>query len=439
MHKSKKIVLSLIFIIAILLLITITLILILKSKEPEYGIGEDLSLENIQEIEANVDDKEQNRKEYFIVKDCVKQYLSSINIESSRYYGYDENNNYIKLVGENKIKSYIYNLLNKEYIKEKNITIENLYNKVSTVKELLMFVPIEINRIYNSDVKTYYVHGYAENIGDYNIVMELYLAVNLDKNNNTFSIEILEDNNSIDKIKEIKEIAENENNQISMVEVSEKEIVLDYINLYKTLVLGNPEWVYNNVLNEDYRDKRFKGVNDFKTYIENNRQKIVGIRAESYKSTISDNDTRYVITDQYGSYYIFTENEVMDYTLILDTYTIDLPEFIEKYNAGSDQQKVALNIEKFIQAINDKSYHYAYNCLADSYKNNYFKTEEEFVNYAKENFYNNSTIKFNQFNKQGEVYTYSVTLTNEETKEQKNKTFIVQLQEETDFVLSFDR
>ena len=129
----------------------------------------------------------------------------------------------------------------------------------------------------------------------------------------------------------------------------------------------------------------------------------------------------------------------MEYTLILDTYTIDLPEFLEKYNNSTDQQKVALNIDKFMQAINAKDYKYAYNCLADSFKNNYFKTQEEFENYAKENFYSSNNVEYNEFDTQGDVYTYSVILTDKETSEQKNKTFIVKLEEGTEFVLSFNR
>ena len=37
-----------------------------------------------------------------------------------------------------------------------------------------------------------------------------------------------------------------------------------------------------------------------------------------------------------------------------------------------------MNIDKFFQMINRQDYDAAYNCLAQSYRNNYFTTEEEF-------------------------------------------------------------
>ncbi len=160
----------------------------------------------------------------------------------------------------------------------------------------------------------------------------------------------------------------------------------------------------------------------------------------SYMTTTTyEGKTEYICLDQYGNYYIFTENAIMDYTVILDTYTIDLPEFTEKYDNGTEQQKVALNIDKFMQSINAKDYKYAYGCLADSFKNNYFKTQEEFENYARENFYESNTVGYNEFNTQGDVYTYSVILTDKNTGEQKTKTFIMRLGEGTNFEMSFNR
>lgn len=39
----------------------------------------------------------------------------------------------------------------------------------------------------------------------------------------------------------------------------------------------------------------------------------------------------------------------MDYTVMLDTYTIDSDEFNNKYNNGSEQLKVGMNLEKIFQ------------------------------------------------------------------------------------------
>ena len=42
-----------------------------------------------------------------------------------------------------------------------------------------------------------------------------------------------------------------------------------------------------------------------------------------------------------------------------------------------------MNVDKFFQMINRKDYKTSYKCLADSYKNNYFKTENDFANFVK--------------------------------------------------------
>ena len=226
-------------------------------------------------------------------------------------------------------------------------------------------------------------------------------------------------------------------NEFSIINMSTHELLQIYFNNYKNAVLEEPEKAYN-LLEKEYREKRFGSIEAYKLYIENNKEKITISAIDSYQVKQDGDNNRYICIDTEGNYYIFNETAVMDYTVILDTYTIDLPEFTEKYNTATEQQKVALNIDKFMQAINDKNYRYAYSCLADSYKNNNFKTLEEFEIYAKQNFYLSSRVGYKQFDILQEVYTYSVILTNEETGEQMNKTFIVQLGEGTEFVLSFN-
>lgn len=228
-------------------------------------------------------------------------------------------------------------------------------------------------------------------------------------------------------------------NEFEILNVSTGDLLSTYFNKYKDDIFADLEKAYNT-LDEEYRLKKFGSIDNYKTYLQERYQEIALSKIVSYKiGDKNDEYTQYVCIDNNGNYYIFKETAIMQYTVMLDAYTIDLPKFLEKYNNGTAQQKVALNIEKFVQAINDKSYNYAYNCLADSFKNNYFRTQEEFETYVKSNFYESNTITYNSFETQGELYTYSVTITNKETNEQKTKTFIMQLGEGTEFVLSFDR
>ena len=91
-----------------------------------------------------------------------------------------------------------------------------------------------------------------------------------------------------------------------------------------------------------------------------------------------------------------------------------------------------------LKTINAKDYKYAYNCLAGSFKNNYFKTQSEFENYARANFYENNTVTYNNFEKQGDLCICNVTIIDTKTANKKQKTFIMQLGEGTEFVMSFD-
>lgn len=139
---------------------------------------------------------------------------------------------------------------------------------------------------------------------------------------------------------------------------------------------------------------------------------------------------------QTGDYYIFKQTGVMEFSLILDTYTIDLPEYIEKYNKSANEQKVALCIDKFMKNVNDENYNLAYSMLSEGFKNNYFKTQSEFESYAKQYLVGNN-ITFEKIENEADIYIYKVSLTkNGQTKQNKN--FNVKLGNKTNFELSFN-
>ena len=43
----------------------------------------------------------------------------------------------------------------------------------------------------------------------------------------------------------------------------------------------------------------------------------------------------------------------MDFDVILDVYTVEIPELTEQYNNSTDAEKVLMNIQKVFYAIND--------------------------------------------------------------------------------------
>ena len=127
----------------------------------------------------------------------------------------------------------------------------------------------------------------------------------------------------------------------------------------------------------------------------------------------------------------------MNFTVILDTYTIDLPEFTEKYTKASDEEKVLLNIQKCFTAINDKDYRYVYNKLDNTFKANNFKTLADFEKYINANFFEKNKKSASNARKQSEVYLYDIKISNIDGTSSITKTFVMQLKENTDFVMSF--
>ena len=194
------------------------------------------------------------------------------------------------------------------------------------------------------------------------------------------------------------------------------------------------------LLDKDYKQAKFGSLEKFKQYININKTDIIGINPQEYQVTDGENNTKqYIIIDQNGRYYIIREKNVLDYSILLDTYTIDLPEFLAKYNNSTDEQKVLLNIQKCFEAINQQDYQYMYNKLDETFRKNNFETLETFETYAKKNFFSKNKLAVGKTEKQGNLYLYDITISDATGKDTttKKKNFVMQLKEGTDFVMSF--
>ena len=130
----------------------------------------------------------------------------------------------------------------------------------------------------------------------------------------------------------------------------------------------------------------------------------------------------------------------MNYTVLLDTYTIDIPEFTEKYNKSNNSEKAGMNVQKILDSLNDKDYKYAYSKLDETFKQNNFKTLEEFTTYWNKNTYEHNTMTFDNYQNSGDLHIYTVTIKDKDNEASPaiTKNFIVKLTEGTDFVMSFN-
>lgn len=441
MGRSNKKYIWLIIILIVLIILTLGLMLYINQSD---SFVETQTQDEVETSEEYIKDLEKvnNKKEYLNVKQCLDTFISTINQNSTIYYGYDENNNYTVIATEEVINTNIYSVLSQEYINKNGVTISNVRQFVYEIKKDCFYVPIDIyKKSEYGNIKTYAIYGVIEDM-DYNPVSQSYLLLNIDKNNNTFSIEQLKSQEELNNI-EIKNITSIENKINNVYEESgllDENLITDYITTYKRLALAYPEIIYNNFLDDEYKIKKFNSLEKYKEYVNNNKENIKSINIEKYDISEQQGYTQYIAIDQNNKYYIFNVGDINDYKILLDAYTIDIPQFINKYNSASDVNKVGYNIQKFIDAINDEDYTYVYEKLDNTFKQNNFKTEEIFENYIKKNLYKNNIIEQNaEISSEGEVYIYNINVKNSKNQnEQKSMTVVMKLDKGTDFTMSFN-
>jgi len=115
-----------------------------------------------------------------------------------------------------------------------------------------------------------------------------------------------------------------------------------------------------------------------------------------------------------------------------------MTEFTEEYNELNSADKVEYNIQKCLQAINNKDYSYIYNKLDKEFRDNNYKTQDILRNTIQGNLFESNIIKNIYRLNEGATYIYKLTIINaEDESKTKDMTIIMQLKEELDFVMSF--
>lgn len=432
--NKKHIIILIIISIIIILLTGIILFLLKKSNNNDFipeisDVGEDIDY-------SSTDEKIVTDKiEYYTVRNCINNYLNALNKESSIYYFGNEYNKDAQI--EN-----VYSLLSSKFIKQQNITQSNLFSIIKTIDEEEIFIPLEMKVLEKENINQYIVYGEIQTLSN-KFISKSFIIVNLDMKNKTYSIEPVIDNyNSIDDITLNNEniaINKNDYNMYKNQNITNEYVTNEYFVLLKRLMLSDPDMAYT-LMKEEYKNSRFGNINEFRNYINNNRQEILKIDMKQYLVNNYENYIEYVAKDQFGNLYIFDENEDKSIDIKFDTYTLKSEVFTNKYIKSTDEEKVQMNIDKFIQMINRHDYITSYNCIADSFKNNYFKTQEEFQNYIENNFYSYNKFEFKSCEKKAaDIYVCKVQLTDymNENSEIKEINVIMQLGDNLDFKMSF--
>ncbi|MCI8518612.1 MAG: hypothetical protein HFJ51_00270, partial [Clostridia bacterium] len=387
--------------------------------------------------------------EFYTVKDCISKYYTYCAIVSNPAEYYGDTQQDVLTQAKNENAQIIYNMLDTEYKEVEGITELNIVDKVE--KSTNSIVDIENMQVSagKNGISAYIANGTLRDKKTKE-VKAFQVIVRIDATNDTFSIlpkeyvskkyPNIEDKNTLEELLQTP-IKTNANNKYIFRTVAEDVYAIDLFDNFKERLEYHQETMYDN-LDEEYKTTKFAALTEFKVYIQNRYKKIETLKAESFSKSKKENYTQYIYIDANGDYYIFKETAPMKYTAILDTYTIDIPEFTKKYETSKAQEKVILNINKFMQSINDKDYKYAYNILAESFKQSNFKSQAEFESYIKTNWFENNKFDYEKFGDESNTYyTYQVKVTDKTgmNNKQMTKTFIVLLEEGTDFKLSFNK
>ena len=442
-YMDKSLLKKLIIIFAVILVIVLIVFAIVLTNQQEQGTQIDSKEQNIIEMTDQIEEEKMSkveaREKFYIVKQSVYSYLDIINTRNSIYYGYNDNNEMTKLYDEN---DKIYNLLSTSYIQNNNITKDNIDKFIKKIDSKALFVPLEVKYRGSENLYKYAISGYITDL-QYNILQKIYLIVNLDLNNNTFSIEPIAEVDNIQNVdlgtEELQPIKQNADNTVDYITANEQYVSNDYLDTFKKMMLSKPEAAFSR-LDEEYREKRFTDLEGFIKYINKNRNTILTITLHQYQSNNFDGYTQYVCIDQYGNYYIFNEKDVMNYSVMLDKYTLDIPQFTETYNSSSDADKGLLNINKVTEAMNKRNYNFIYSKLDETFKQNNFKTLEDFEDYWNKNLYEQNDIQVTGYQNSGDLHIYTVTIKdkNNASSQAITKDFIVKLTDGTNFVMSFN-
>lgn len=436
--KLKKV---MIIVLILILIFGITIVtILLRNKENTTTVGQQSDRTQPQtEFDSTVE-RVSIRNNFFMIKNCVDKFFANyIGI----YNLQDKTEGTIK--EEDCIKA-VYNMLDESYRKSQNITLDNLKTKLSKINPLAVSVTDMYVSQKDEGIYAYFVYG---NIRDEKTskISNFSMLVKADMQNRTYKIlpqDYVEENyNNIEIGKTVKidlpdEIKNDEYNIIDFKAVSDARYVNDIMYVYKNDMIFNIEEAYKN-LDTEYREAKFGKIELFEKYVSENIEAIKPLRIDKYQKEIYDDYVQYVGIDNNGKYIIIRETAPMKYSIILDTYSIDLPEFKAKYESADNKNRVGLNMEKIKNAINYRDYEYVYGKLNEVLKNNNFSDYYDFVRNFEPKFFEQNKFDYKSIEEGNDIYYITIQVQNEKNlSETKNIKFVMRLLSGTDFEISYN-
>ena len=462
-NKTQKIIIMVIVILALIaLVIVIGAIMILKN------MNKNLLTDEIEYIESSPVKSELEkvsiRNNYYTVKKILENYYSSlcalnktdedIIIYEHEYEGDVEEireniSNDLKIEIENN-KNRILSFFDDDCIQEIGLSIDNIQEKLGNYKDLYIHIDDMYVREITESLNIYFVFG---NITEKNNLKkeEFEFMVEVDSHNSTFNIypssyvkkhnlyELSKKEDFKEKYYNKEEVEKRKYNKFRFETVNNEKYARDLLNTYtQSIKYNNIDYSYNR-LYEEYKTNRFNDKLEYEKYIQEKRKTIIASTLKYYKINIYEDYKQYICVDQDENYYIFNEKATMDYNLILDIYTVDIPEFTEKYKSATNKEKVQLNVQKIEEALKGRDYKYLYNKLDKTFRNNKYPNVNNLQKYIENILFEDYSIEHKDLIQEGEIYIYKAKIKNAKNDSQeKNFNIIMKLEDETDYIFSFN-
>jgi len=444
MKKHIKLIIAIIIIVVVIISLLITLIIL--NKKEERKLYEEKNDVNRATYIPRIDEEVKIPSVYYTIENILQKYFSYIYLDYNEKEQMDPNvkvgtlaENYNIFNKEDKIKAII-KLLDFNYIKDNNININNIDDFIEINERKIE--KCEAVEMVEREAKTIKAYGVHIKIKQGEKEKDEFYIVTLEIINRTFMIKTIvksKDINDIDLsfIEKVSEIPKQEINTFTTLTIGESEMAQKYFDNFKELLLNNPEKAYEK-LSEEYRNKRFGNYDEFIVFLRKNEEEISQIKASKYLVNDISGNLQYVCKDNYNNEYIFNTTGVMKYTVELDTYTIISDNFETSYKEAKEEEKVSMNIQKWIQMLNNRDYNAAYEVLDERFKSKNFATVEKFEEYMRNKYPQHYQIKEGTTNEENLIYTSQISIEAVDGESDIiDMNIIMQLGENMDFVLSF--
>lgn len=108
-------------------------------------------------------------------------------------------------------------------------------------------------------------------------------------------------------------------NEYNLVNINDRQLAAIYLNDYRNYLKNNIDQAYE-LLNEEYRSKKFNNIEEFKTYI--NTININNMSVEKYN--ISDDKKIIDVYISDNDRFIFKIKNILEYEVYLDDTTVEI-------------------------------------------------------------------------------------------------------------------